>query len=589
MDLVWLDNHFRHPNVLGQRYILLGVRLQLPVRPGRERDTTIKRQHISEIRLEWAPLMDAQRQSEARLLDDLRLFLTNFRVLPQHFDQVLGALQAALPCSDGHVVLQAVEELSRAAEYYREKNKELNMMGQMLAEELLDELADQALLIGVAEDWVMQLLEVCPDLNSKRALRNRRVALVNEVAWLLTDNYSGVTFENMLSSLLDDVSVLGRDHMGRVCLHERWAEVEPFCQSFPKRWQDVKVGIGMGEGLREHCEEIVRQDAALCEEELDLLGEAKDLSLELVLLCARSSADLLVISLLQFLLARGSAEASSSMTSTSTSGLASAAQWAREANGISEETYCVVFEFLSWATFENQICQAFLNGTGPDFLKVFSEALKAGSLIRRSASAESSSSGQGGGGGSLSGGMPGDGSGSNSHESTGSSVLSRCVAAWQASGLPFACRLLKEHRQVALPMALALLTSGRPESRAAIAEALTDYDSIEPDWRMKVVQAGALPILQNMLAGGRSEGRCVYAALLALRSLSAEPSTRPLVCEAGAISPCAELALSSAHGQDVSYLALSILNFLASNSENDTEAIREHGLKVDSVGRVKKK
>lgn len=544
-EVLWLDNHFRDPAPLGYRAMALGVRQHVSAQGDllpTGQIQSIKRHHISEITVRLRPMRDVELNDETHSMQELRALLSRCGVLPQHLEGVLARVLASFAFTEGQALREADRELVRVVKHFTNNFKALGVEGQFLTEDLADELADHALISGLPEARIAEILLAVPNLNEKRAVRTRRVALVNEVAQRLA-RYVGVTFEDLLEALLSNLGELPRDARGRVSLSSRWWELPQF-EGIHERWAAVATGGGE---LRFHdeCDDWRSRNSTIGQEEVRLLGRAKDLNKQLQDLCARSAADQLVQALLRFLLARSSGQ------TPDLSEVSRAATWARDASGASVEASMWVAEFLKWAAFEDQIVWA-LQGAAPSpkLLRELREALAVGDTA---------------------------------------GFAGRCACSWQGPGTEHVCDLLRMRDARALPVAMVLLAKGATEVRAQVAEGLTNSAAVEGEWLLKVVGAGALPPLGAMLQGGRSDSRCMYSALLVLKNLSAASESRPAVSEVGFIGRCAEMVLNTGYGQDVSYLALAILNNLAKASEADAEAIREQGLKVDSVGRVKKK
>lgn len=540
-DVVWLANRFRSPSCLGLRDIVVGVRQHVPVqeeipKPGVHHVS--KRAHISELRLRLQDLHAAHVAAEQRRLEEMRGLLAGHSVLPLHVDRVLALALKGVVCTHGQARRDADLELARAVDHFVRSGTALGTEGRWDAEDLVDELADQALEAGVDGARVLSLLQAVPELNEKRELRKRRVALMDQITGHLSQ-YAGLALQELFPCFLDNLAALPHDPQGRVCLMDNWWQSPQFA-SVHDTWRAAVPDVKLG--LKEEFGELQRRAEAISEEEHNLVGQATDFHLHFATLAAATSADHLGQALIRFLLARGRGR------TVAPAEVAEAAVWADAAAGVPAGTLDKVTRLLRWAHFEDELCTALQVGPRPALLEALQEALQ-----------------------------------DKESEHWG------CVEHWQAAGLKSLCGRLTKREPRALPVSLVLLDVGKAEVRAQVAEAMTSAQGLKAAWVEQVIEAGALPLFANMLRSGKLEGRCSYMGSLAIRNLAENAVGRSAVSEAQLIPLLAGVALDPAAGQDVSFLALAALNCLAKGSEEDVEAIRKAGLKVDSVGRVSKK
>lgn len=560
LDVVWLENRFRSPTCLGHRDIVMGVQQLVTVHSDAigplnplGAATASKRRHVSEVVLRLQGLHDAQEPNVLARLDELRdLLLGRMGVKPVHMDRCSDIVLRAMSCTDGVARAEAYRELVRVVRHYVRHLGTLKPEGLRLAELLADESADQALALGIDAALVVAALEDAPRLNDKRALRSRRVALVDELAQRLRD-LAGLDFHIVLSGLLNDLPSLPHDAQGRVCLFEGWWEMSRFA-CVHDFWRGVS-----GDGrpsLQQECQRLVATAEAIAEEERVLLGASTKLGAELRAVAARSAAKELVEALLRFLLLRGAGRNPEPLA------IAEAVQWAQAAGGASVETFGQVVVFLRWASFEDQICAALESVPSPKFMATLRATLEAGKAGAQGLKDE---------------------------------VQERvaCTSRWQSVGMQNLCGRLRRREEKALPVAVLLLELGKAEVRGPVAEAMTGPDGStgQGQWPLAVISSGALPWLCSMLQASKSDGKTLHLAVYALRYLAGSNHSLPAVSQAQLIPRVSALALDNKlGGDDVGWLALCILNSLAKASEADAEAIRGiSGLIVDSVGRVKKR
>merc|ERR1740129_786172 len=95
-------------------------------------------------------------------------------------------------------------------EYYGSNINVWSPDGLRMAEEIADELADQALAAEVPETIVIRVLKGVPYLNDKRALRNRLTDLMGELTEHLVQ-YTLVNFEEQLCCFLEDLRAMPTD------------------------------------------------------------------------------------------------------------------------------------------------------------------------------------------------------------------------------------------------------------------------------------------------------------------------------------------------------------------------------------------
>lgn len=151
LDVVWLENQFRNPSCLGYRDLTVGVRWFVA-----DGDVTNPphRVHINEIRLSLKELHEKKREAGARLIAEGYSKLAKCGIKTKDLDGVWHLILHVLDCTNGRATAHAQRHLAYVTESASSVACRPEGSIAVLAKELVEEAAIQAMAAGVAADEV---------------------------------------------------------------------------------------------------------------------------------------------------------------------------------------------------------------------------------------------------------------------------------------------------------------------------------------------------------------------------------------------------------------------------------------------------
>mmetsp|Transcript_85568 Transcript_85568/g.149171 ORF Transcript_85568/g.149171 Transcript_85568/m.149171 type:complete len:2183 (+) Transcript_85568:355-6903(+) len=154
LDVVWLENRFRNPSCLGGRDITIGIRWLVA-------DCNLTnpplRVHINELQLSLKELHDKKREDGCRLCGEICSGLAKCGVQAKDLNDVWKLILHLLDCTDGQAALNAQRHLAYVVELASSMACRSEGSIAVLAKELVEEAALQAMAAGVAADDVNRM------------------------------------------------------------------------------------------------------------------------------------------------------------------------------------------------------------------------------------------------------------------------------------------------------------------------------------------------------------------------------------------------------------------------------------------------